>query len=148
MKHLSILIFIISFSQCSSLQFDKNAPFKISTAVYENWAGDQPGVKGTSVKINYTTNKDVKFENIYFRNKTTKLQTKNATSGKFIIGYFNTVSKQNELVLDKNPTKELNNPIPQIKKFPFKLKENQAVISYRINGNLAYYSIKLLQKVK
>ena len=148
MRVLSILTIIFSFSQCGSLHFEKNLPFEITAVVYENWIGGQPGIRGTNVKINYIKNTDFQFDSIYFRNKVAKLQTKKATSGKLVIGYFNTSTRQNDFVLDANPTKELNNPVPLIKKFPFELKENEAVISYKINGKLAYYKIKSLQKEK
>ncbi|WP_439130786.1 hypothetical protein [Polaribacter sp.] len=148
LKILSLFIAITNFSQCGSLQFDEKPPFKITNAVYENWTGGQPGVQGTNVKINYTTKEDIDFENVYFRNKVTNLQTKKATSGKLVIGYFKTSTKQNEVAIDNNPTKEINNPVPVIQKFPFKLHENDAIISYRINGKLKYYKIKSLKKEK
>ena len=146
MKVLSILIIVISFSQCGSVNFEKNPPFEITSAVYENWIGGQPGIRGTNVKINYIANTDFEFNSVYFSNKVTKLQTKKAISGKLVIGYFNTSTRQNDIVLDENPTKELNNPVPNLKKFPFALKEDEAVISYIINNKTEYYKLKLVNK--
>lgn len=148
LKFISIFTIIIGFYNCGSVKFVKHPPFEISSAVYESWTGGQPGVQGTNVKINYTTNTFIEFDSIYFQNKVTKLQIKTATSGKLVIGYFNTSTRQNELVLDENPIKEMHNPIPEIKKFPFELNENEAVISYTIKGKLKYYKIKSLKKEK
>ena len=145
---LSILTIIFGFSQCGSLKFKDNPPFIITSATYVDWVGGQPGIKGTNVKINYTSDTDIKFENVYFQNRITKLQTKKAISGKLVIGYFSTSTRQNEIVLDANPVKELNNPIPETQKFPFDLKENEAVISYRIKGKIKFHKIKSLNKEK
>lgn len=145
-KFLSILTILVSFSQCASVKFDEHPPFEITSAVYENWIGGQPGVSGINVKIHFSSNRVIEFDRIYFRNKVTKLRPRKAKLAKLIIGYFNTSIRQNDLVLDENPTKEMNNPIPELEKFPFKLKQNQAVISYKINEKIKYYKIKSLEK--
>mgnify|MGYP000619178694 FL=1 len=148
MKILSILTIILGFSQCGSMKFQENPPFKITSATYENWTGGQPGVKGTNVKIEYTANKIVEFDSIYFSNKVAKLQTKEASKNKMIFGYFNTSSLKNDMVLHSDSTKEMKNTIPKIKKIPFELKENEAVISYKINKKTKYYKITSLTKAK
>lgn len=145
---LFILTIIISFSQCGSLKFDEHPPFEIKSAVYENWFGGQPGVSGINVKIHFSSNRTIEFDSIYFSNKVAKLEAKDANKNTVVFGYFNTSTRQNNLVLDANPIKELKNPVPEIKKFPFKLKKNQAVISYKINGKIKYYKIKSLVKSK
>lgn len=146
MKIVSVFIIIFGFSQCKSIKLETNPPFKITKASYENWTGGQPGVRGTNVKIYYTSATEVAFEQVYFRNRVTKLEPRKAIIGKLIIGYFNTSTRQNEVVLDANPAKEINNPVPNITKFPFELNENDAIISYIIKGELKYYKIKSIQK--
>jgi hypothetical protein len=146
MKILSTLIILIGFSQCGSLKPEHKAPFKIITAIYENWVGGQPGVKGTNIKITYIANTHFKFDSIYFRNRVTKLQTKNIDTNQMVIGYFNTSTKKNDVILNADPIKELNNPIPVIKKNAFELKTNEAIISYKMNGKIKHYKIELLKK--
>ena len=148
MKYLSILMCVILFSQCRSVKFDNTAPFEITSATYQNWLGGQPGVSGTKVKIIYKANKTIQFDSIYFSNKVAKLEAKDANRNTVVFGYFKTSSFKNDLILDDNPIKELNNPIPGIRKIPFELKENQAVISYIIKGKIKYYKIQNLIKEK
>lgn len=146
MKVLSILTIIIGFSQCGSLKFETNPPFEIMSATYQNWSGGQPGVGGTNVKINYTSTSEMVFDSVYFNNKVTKLEFKQANSNKLVVGFFNRIRVKNEIVLDKNPTKELNNPVPNLQKFPFELNENEAVVSYKLNGKIKYFKISNLEK--
>ena len=51
-----------------------------------------------------------------------------------IIGHFNTSTRKRDLVLDSDPKKEINNKIPDFKKIPFELEENEAILSYQLNG--------------
>ncbi|MBU3011168.1 hypothetical protein KO506_07120 [Polaribacter vadi] len=143
----SILIIVFVFSQCGSLQFDKTPPFKIIAATYTNWVGGQPGVRGTNVKVQFTSTKRIQFDSIYFDNKVAKLQTKNSNDN-LLIGYFNTSSIKRDIILDANPIKELKNSVPKIKKFPFDLEENEVVISYKIKDKIKYFKIIGLKKVK
>lgn len=145
-KILSFLIIIIGFSQCASLKFEKKPPFKITNAVYKNWVGGQPGVSGINVKITYSSAQKIQFDSIYFLNKAAKLEAKDVNKNTEVYGYFYISSLNNDIILDSDPTKEMNNPIPKIKNFPFELKENEAVISYTIKGNTKYYKIKSLVK--
>lgn len=146
LKFLSILTIIVGFTMCKSLQFKKQPPFKITSATYKDWVGGQPGISGIILKINYTSNLKIEFDRVYFRNKETQLESKKVKTDKLVVGYFNTSSLKKDFILDANPTKELNNPVPKIKKIPFKLTENEAVISYKFNGKLEYYKIKSLLK--
>ncbi len=148
MKYLSVLIFVIFFTQCKSIKLDEKPPFKISSATYQNWLGGQSGVNGINVKIIYKANKSIQFDSIYLSNKVTKLEAKDANRNTVVFGYFNTSSFKNDLILDAVPIKELNNPIPEIKKIPFELKENEAVISYKIKGKIRYYKVQHLVKEK
>ena len=144
----STLFIIFLFSQCRSLKLEEKPPFKIISATYQNWLGGQPGVSGTNVKIIYKTYTSFQFDSIYFSNKVAKLEAKDANRNTVVFAYFNTSSFKNDLVLDVNPINELNNPIPEIKKIPFELKENEAVISYKTKGKIRYYKIKYLVKEK
>jgi hypothetical protein len=63
-------IIIMSFSQCSSAQFDKKAPVTITDAFYKNWVGGIPGVKGVLITIKAKVHEtDIIFDSIYFNNK-------------------------------------------------------------------------------
>jgi hypothetical protein len=66
-----------------------------------------------------------------------------------LIGHFNTSSRLNsDLILDINVAKEIKNSVPELKKFPFELKDNEAVLSYRLGGKTNYFKIKNIENSK
>lgn len=145
MKTISILIIAITLIQCGSSKFVDNPPFTVNSAFFTEWVGGQPGVSGTNVVVNYTSSEDIKFDSIYFRNRVEKLQDKGMNDQKTIVGYFTNPVKE-DIIIDKNPTKELNNRPPNQKKNPFDLKENEAVISFKEGDKTKYYKISSLEK--
>jgi len=144
-----ILVAMGVFTQCKSIKFDKNPPFKINGATFNNWVGGQPGVSGTRVMIGYTSEEKVAFESVYFNNRETKaaLTTENGIT--YVIGHFSTstVNNKEDLVLHADGKKEINNTLPKEKKFPFKLKENEVVISFKEGKKIKYIKIEKIKKV-
>ena len=145
-KILSILVLILGFLQCGSLKQEKNPPFKIQSAIYTVHSGNQPGIKVTNIKIIYTSHKKIEFDSIYFSKRIVKMESHIIKGQKMIIGYFNTSILKRNLVLDANSIKEMNNEIPNIKKFPFKLNENEAMLSYKIHDKIKYFKIKSIKR--
>ncbi len=148
MKFLSILAIIFGFSQCGSLKLEENPPFKITSAIHTNFSGGQQGVSGMNVKIMYTSNETIEFDSIYFSKRIAKLEVRNGNDIKMVIGHFNTSTRNRDLVLDANPKKEINNKVPELKEFPFELKDNEAIISYIISDKIKYFKIKSIKKGK
>jgi hypothetical protein len=148
MKFLSILAIILGFSQCGTLKLEENPPFKITSAIHTNFHGGQPGVSGMNVKIIYTSDNDVLFDSIYFSKRVVKLEERKRNNIKMIIGHFNTSTRNRDLVLDADPKKEINNKTPDFKEFPFELEDNEAIISYLLNGKKKYFKIKSIKKGK
>lgn len=142
-KLLSILIIIIGLSQCGSAKFQKNPPFQISSSTYYNEFNNTE----TNIYIRYTSKDDINFDSIYFQKRKGKVEIKTISDLNYIFGNFKNF-KRNDLVLDVNSIKELNNRIPEIKKFPFDLKENEAIISYKTKGKTKYYKITSVKKGK
>lgn len=148
---LGIYIFMaIGLMTCKSAKFDKNPPFKISGATYNNWTGGQPGVSGIRVIINFETKEDVQFDKIYFAKKegTTELYER---KGKvFLVGRIDTSNpKQRDLTLHIDSKKEVKNELPKEEtKIPFELKENEAIISYVYKGKTHYYKVENIQQTK
>lgn len=144
MKYLFLFATTILITQCKTVQFDTHPPFKITKAVYKNWTGGQPGVRGTNVFITYTSESAIAFDAIYFNNKRTKVEFIKSENSNQIAGYFNTSTRKDaDITLHQNATKELYNKIPETKKFPFELKETEAVISYKEKGKINYFKVTL-----
>ena len=146
MKFFLVGIILTSFFQCGSLKFENNPPFKILTATYQNDYEVSKIFGETVVKISYTSTKEILFDSIYFNNKIAKLEVESSNSNKLIIGILKNSNFNNGFVLDKNPIKELHNPLPNFQNFPFKLKKNEAIISYKVDEKIKYFRISDLKK--
>ena len=146
MKFFLVGIILTSFFQCGSLKFENNPPFKILTATYQNDYEVSKIFGETVVKISYTSTKEISFDSIYFNNKIAKLEFASFNSNKRLIGILKNSNFNNGFVLDKNPIKELHNPLPNFQKFPFKLKKNEAIISYKVDKKIKYFRISDLKK--
>lgn len=150
MKLLGILLIAFSFAQCGSAKFTKNPPFTITDAKYQSWVGGMPGSSGTIVTIGYESKTDITFDSIYFANKTGSLQASNNNGKQSLIGTLNntTSTEKKDLILHSDPTKEFKNEIPKVKKLPFELTEDEAVISYKEGKKTKYFKIDKVKKGK
>ena len=148
MKSIIYLFVILGLTTCKSTKFDSKAPFKISGATYNYWVGGQPGVSGIRVIINYSTSEDISFEKIYFQQKEGIIDIYKREGKTFLIGRINTSkTRKNDLILDIDSKKEVDNKLPK-SKIPFKLTKNEAVISYVYKGKKSYYKIKNIKQTK
>ncbi len=135
------LLMTIGLMSCKTLKFEKNPPFQITGATYNNWVGGQPGVSGMKVIIGYTSNQNVVFKSIFFYNKEMKVEYYENKGNKYIIGRLDTSTRgDKDRILDKDPKKEMQNKLPE-KKLPFELKENEAVIVYVDGDNRKFVKV-------
>lgn len=155
--HKSIAIVILSlslfsFSNCGSTKknsesstpglteetFQQNPPFTIEKATSQKWvAGTQDGGTGVKLEVFVSNVKEgVVFKDLYFRGKVTEAKTNPRTRVKYVGDFKN---EKKDFVMDSDPVKEAQNTPRE--GFPFKLKDNEAVISYEYKGKPAYYKI-------
>lgn len=147
---IGISFIIFSFSNCGSSKsmdsdynFKKTPPFIIGAIYSQKWvSGTKEGGSGTLVQVTFNSiEKGVSIEDMYFRNniiKATQGRNKNQFKGSFKNG------NTRDIIMDINPINEAKNtPSPP---FPFKLKENEMVISYLNNGRLEYFKIKNIEE--
>lgn len=140
------LLMLIGFMTCKSAKLEKNPPFQINGATYNNWVGGQQGVSGMKVIISYTSEQPITFEKILFQNRETKLEMKEQKGKKYLVGFFDTSTRKGrELIMDKDPKKEMQNKPPK-KEYPFELKENEAVISYMDGNKLMFTKVEKIKK--
>jgi len=138
---LGTLLFLV---QCKGIQFTRNTPFKINSALYNYWAGGVKGVKGIRIEIKgslkYPSN--IEFKQLYFRHHISSIKT-TYTNNIFILnGIINTSKREDRIItMHKDPIKEYGNPVPKTISFPFKLKDNEAVISYLKKDKIYYLKI-------
>ena len=147
LKILSVIAFTLLFYQCGSAKLEEKPPFTITSAVYNNWSGGQPGEKGMNVNITYTSNYAIKFDSIFFSKRIQKIEMSKTKDKKMLTANFSSAVKP-DLILAENTSKEIKNEVPTIKKFPFELKQNEAIISYIVKGKTKYYKVKSVKKGK
>ncbi|WP_405610185.1 hypothetical protein [Polaribacter sp. Asnod1-A03] len=133
-----ILFFALFLLKCASVKTEKEAPFIVeSTTYYKGEVKEE-----SSIHIRFTPLEEIKFDSLYLRNKKAKIKIKRKGGLEYIFAEFDKKPIKQDLVLDVNPKKELKNKIPKSQNILFKLKENEAVISYFINEEIAYFKIK------
>lgn len=107
---------IVGLTTCKTAKMEKSPPFTITQATYNHWVGGQEGVSGVKVTIAYTAPEDVIFKSIFFHNKEAKIENRNVGEKKYIIGHFNTSTRaRRDIILDRDPKKEMNNKLPEKK---------------------------------
>jgi hypothetical protein len=147
MKYLPIIAVLFSFIQCKTIKLEQNPPFKIEKVSYHHWNGGQPGISGTNIEIKLKENSKIKFDSIFFQNKSTIAEINTTANGMMVIGNFNSSKRQRRnLILDSNVVKEMKNTLPDIANFPFQLKENEAILTYKIKNKIKYFKIKNIEK--
>lgn len=135
MKLLSITFLAIILTQCASTKFDNNAPFTIKSATKS---------ADGNLKVYYATNSSVNFEHIYFDGRKENIELKNDANGTFILGSFkNSLVNLKDIQLHSDPLKEYGNTPPKTEKIPFTLKENEVVLSYKVNGETRFYKVEV-----
>jgi len=150
---MAISLFVFTFfTQCGSAQFDKNPPFTIYKAYYQDWFGGQPGSKGTFVQIELSgaISKDIVFDSVFFKDKATKLELNKATSIQVLKGNFISIShKDRNIVMHSDPKEEMVNKVRGATiQNPFEISDNECVISYLIKKKKHYYKVENLKKEK
>lgn len=123
--------------------FQENPPFEVAEASFQKWYGGAPDAgKGIHFTLTFSEiSDDVLIEEIYFRGKVEILK-QNTQNNKTYLATF--VEKpQQDIILDANPAKEMDNPKPSIPvKFSFDLRENEAVVQFKKNDKIYYFKIE------
>ena len=148
-KILSILFLLLGFSQCGGSTLVKKSTLKVEKAFYNKWVGGQPGVSGTKVEIHLEDAQEVIFVALYFQGKRTQVEVSKIDKFTQIIAHFSTSKrKHRNLILDADIIKETGNTLPSLEEFPFQLKENEAILSYKKENKTLYFKIENIKKVQ
>jgi len=160
MKNASILIVtIFSLYGCSSQKkFTISPPFSINNPSYQQYAGGREE-SGTGFILQFPVDleegNEVKFLDVFFRGHVLNadLEGEEGETRRIICNYKNTdEEKKPDIIMHSDPKKEVGNQPPgsiskENEDFPFDLKKDEAVISYKnITGDpqkskVAYFKI-------
>lgn len=140
-KLICLALLSVSFSQCAStMKLQKEAPTTFGETYFQEWVA---GVKGGGSGINVFI--EVKGENlvldsIYFRENVSNFETK-PSNPKLFIGRFKGEANKEELAIITTSDEKVEKS-----DFPFDLKENECVVSYKHGDKLKYYKITKLKE--
>lgn len=146
---LGLLLF--GLLQCNSqkLILVETPPFTLGDVASEGWvAGVEGGGSGTNLYIPVEKGRDIILDSVYFREKITGLERIQRDSYLVYIGRFkNDANQQKDMVLHENPKKEFGNTPPKLhRKFPFELKDNEAVVRFTVAEKTKYYKIENIRE--
>lgn len=148
---LPIFAILMSFSQCDKNSFDKKPPVDLTKIYYQDWVGGRPGSSGTMVTlIAKKPVNEITFDSIYFNKKVMKIESQFTGDQLTLTANFIKQSpKDRDLILHADPKEEFGNKPPRpASKIPFELSENEAVVSYIVNGKKRYFKLQNILKEK
>ncbi|MCD8402260.1 hypothetical protein [Tenacibaculum finnmarkense] len=149
MKLFGFLIFAIIFIQCANIKQTATPPFKIKKALYTDDFNHLSTNKSPCLNIIFTSDKPIDFQKVYFQNTIINTLIEYKNGKKIIIARYKNriIPVVNELILNADSEKEYGNSLPKItEKFPFNLKDNQAVVTYKIGDKILTYKIENMIK--
>ena len=145
-----IILISIAFFGCgtSKIKAQNEHPFKVVEATYTNFVGDQPDLVVTTLKIT-TNNPEIQLDTVYFRNNVTLLKREESDENSVFTGSFTTSNTPHDYNLDSDPKQEFGNKPPVIvSELPFKLTDNEAVVSYFYKDKIYYYKISAVKEIE
>ena len=149
MKFVTVLIILFGFSQCGGSTFVKNPPFKVEKAFYNKWVGGQPGASGIKLEMHLRNADRIIFDSLYFQNKKTRVVLRSLGDTLQLIGHYSTSKRKNSnFILDVDVKKEFQNAPPITENFPFDLKYNEAILSYKKGKKIVFFKIENIKKVQ
>jgi len=123
-----LLACVVTLVQCSSIpKLEKNRPLTFETVYYQKWnAGTQEGGSGINVYLQ-SKKSSVQLDSIYFRGHKAKLQP-DANNSLLYVGRFKSNDNTSNL--------------------PFKLEDDECVVSYVKANKVRYFKISNLNERK
>lgn len=146
-KILGLSIFVMGISSCAGGKdylLEQNPPFVIKQSYFQKWvAGVQGGGSGINVNIVLENIKeDIVVKEIYFRDAVLKANQHPQNIDMYSANFL--TENNSDIIMSGDTLNEAQNTPPQVS--PFNLGENEAVISYTLNGEMYYYKISNLQE--
>lgn len=148
---------MLSFSQCCTTKhtskqdntnkmgdLQKNPSFELDSTYFQKWvAGVQGGGSGIHLYISVLTNKNqVVFDSAYFRGYKAKIEISKMG---YIASFKTELNQKEDIIMTNKNHGEFGNKSPLNETyFPFKLNQNECVISYIEDHTKKYFKIENL----
>lgn len=150
-KAISTVFLTLIFVKCASVPTKKAHPFTVTKAIYKNDTNRIKGINSLNVTVNYTSEKEIDFQKLFYKGRQQKVSFKKGIDeGKTLFVQFKKINKNiSDLQLHGDSKKEFgNSPSKKETAFPFDLKENEAILSYKQDNVIKYFKIKNIEKAK
>ena len=146
---ISSIVSIAIITSCATCKTEKesfvltqNTPFTVKNIYYQKWmAGIKEGGSGLNI---YAFIDDISegviMKEFYFRGNS--IEVKSSKDPVFVGYYKNNINK--DVIMDSNSTNEAANTPPKIS--PFKLENNEAVLSYKHHNKMYYHKISNIEE--
>jgi len=145
---MSLFILTLGFSQCTSpkviMKIAHTIEVSKTQAYYQKWvAGVRGGGSGTNLYVNKSLVKNKELITAYFKGKSVKFDAITENSNIFIARFKGDANQGYDLNMEAEAINEYGNTTP-VKKdsIPFKLANNDAVVSYLDNKVLKFIKLK------
>lgn len=134
---------VLTFAQCGSSQvLETEPPFALDTSHMEPWtAGDANQFSGMNLLFPVKSGKDVLLDSVYFRNTMAPLIRIQKNSYLVYKATIDTTEAPYDVIMHADPKEEVGNRPSDVKRSPFVLKHDEAVITYMDNGQRKYYKV-------
>jgi len=120
-------------------QLEEEPPFTLTDVYFQDWvAGVESGGSGTRLHLSVTSNAgNIRLMHAYFHEQKVRIDQNETDPDTYVVNFEKGMGK--DRIMDLNAVNEAKN-VPE-EEFPFDLEENEAVLSYLIEGELKFYLI-------
>ncbi len=134
-----VLVLLATHTQCATSQkMDTTPPIRIDKAYFEKWT-DADNEAGFTVYIPADATAKLTLDFAYFKGKKITLILDTDTSvykGRYIYP-----KRDNDLIMSDDPKKEFKNTVTGIERIPFRLKDNECVVTYTKDDAQGHFKI-------
>lgn len=137
------LLVIVMLSSCAGFNnvyvLEEEPHFTLDEVYSQKWvAGVKEGGSGTHLHFTVASQVgELRFMHAYFRNQKQRIVQNQQTPDVYMVNFPN--QSMSDRIMDVDPTKEATNT-PE-GEYPFDMEEDQAVLSYLLNGELKFYQV-------
>jgi len=143
---LTLMIVLTSATQCSGSKkatetkemiIEKQANIETGQVYFQKWvAGREEGGSGINIFFPNLINKNnYVLKQVYFREMVGTMQSGKASH------FANLTYNNKDIIMSNEENGEYGNTMPSSGDFPFKLKDNECIVSYLDGGVIKYYKI-------
>ncbi|MGJ8683897.1 MAG: hypothetical protein ACSHWW_04700 [Nonlabens sp.] len=149
MKALYIIL-ALAISSCGAQKMEqtyKNTDFPKSQQPYaQQWTGGAPG-SGSGITLYFPTEVTTGYDlvAVYFRNSINKNVSYTADDRLMMVSRFRTdFNNRKDVIMDLDSKNEMQNEAPDLEKFPFELKDDEAIIALKKPNSEKITYVKLI----